>query len=481
MIQGRRYISILTALVVLLLQSCVFDDYMDMPHVDTQDKPVMLTLQVTSQMSGTYATRSDDHDLEAALDPENYLDLDDYKIIVYDGEGRYIQDFVPTERKISAANSKDKYTVALSGPLEIVAGDIQVLVLANWTHFDETTQYPSDEKTTLHNLYTDKTHNIFTMRTAEASKPDSLISWAPDIAKAQGIPMFGVSAMTSLEAATESPESRYIDGKSVKIKVLDMGEIKMLRALSKIEVLLGDEIEERVDIAHVSLSAFNTTGRFIPDITANPHWNILESQVSTPTLPADVKQSGADLHFFRVGNVLRAYVPEMDLRTDRPSLTIDVDWSRGNYDFTKQFVIALDNPLKPGTLNYLLRNHIYRYCIDNVDTTGEINAKLDVDPWDEGNLNPGHGSDDKDGGVDTDPWDEGNLNPGHGSDDKDGGVDTDPWDEGNLNPGNGSGDKDGGVDTDPWDEGNLNPGHGSSDKDGGVDTDPWDEGNLNPG
>ena len=105
---------------------------------------------------------------------------------------------------------------------------------------------------------------------------------------------------------------------------------------------------------------------------------------------------------------------------------------------------------------------------------------VDVDPWDEGDLNPDAGKDDKDLGEDVDPWDEGDLNPDAGKDDKDLGEDVDPWDEGDLNPDAGKDDKDLGEDVDPWDEGDLNPDMGEDNKDLGEDVDPWDEGDLNP-
>lgn len=260
--------------------------------------------------------------------------------------------------------------------------------------------------------------------------------------------MFGVSAVVPLSAAVDPTDNDTIDGVKVDGKVLDMGEIMLLRAVAKIEVLRDPADADGISLLGVKLSAYNAAGRFIPDVTANPDWGIAATQVVTPTLPADVKRQNGGLSFFRDGTTWRAYVPEMDLRTDRPTLTITAGYASGAND-PQEFRIALDNPARPGQLDYLLRNHIYRYKIWSVDLdqtpeqpdppdppeiTPELEIILDVDPWDEGELNPDFGSSDKDGNVDNDPWDEGDLNPGHGNDDKDGSTDSDPWDEGDLNP-----------------------------------------------
>lgn len=339
-------------------------------------------------------------------------------MLIFDGHGSFLQNFLATEKRIIGAtdgNAAGSYGIALSGPLTVSTGEIQVLVLTNWNGFDGT-EYPALKSgDALTHLYTDGAKNIFTMPTG-AGTDNSLITWLPEIDKKSGIPMFGASEVKPLLAARDATDEDKINGKKVDGKVLDMGTIMLLRALSKIEVRFDPTAAtalEGFSISDVSLSAYNTTGRFIPDVTVNLNWDALNTQVVAPTLPDGVGQSESPLRFFEVGaNLWRAYVPEMDLAgSGRPNLTIGIKNAAG---VETPFTIALDNPNRSGDLKHLLRNHIYRYTISGVEMGGDLKVNVDVDPWDEGELNPDFGLDDKDAMTDVDPWDESELNPGFG-------------------------------------------------------------------
>lgn len=400
------HITILTGLL-LLLHACMYDPIPER----TDEAPLMLNVQLTTQAAGT---RASGDDLENALDAENFIDIakQDYQILVFDGNGRFIQNLTVTQQKWSAPEN-NKYIVALSGPLSVSEGSVQVLVLTNWRGFDAEAAYPELTNGALvDDLYTEAAKNCFTMPTHTAAD-GALESWQPKISES-GIPMFGVSEIKSLSAAKSPTDTDVIDGKKVDGKVLDMGEIKLLRALSKIEVKKGTSLPSNLSVSAVSLSAYNTIGRFIPDITANRDWNIQETQVNTPTLPDNVKRSTHALRFFQVPGTgtWRAYVPEMVLTTNRPDLTIDVTNSTSGS--TASFVIDLDDPANPGTLASLLRNHIYRYVIASVEMKSGITAILDVVPYDETKLEPGFGKDHDELEADGRPYDEKDLNPKFG-------------------------------------------------------------------
>lgn len=425
------HISILTGLL-LLLHACMYDPIPEL----TDEAPLMLNVQLTTQAAGT---RASGDALEDALDAEDFIDIvnRDYQILVFDGNGRFIQNLTVTQQRLSATDEKNKYIVALSGPLSVSEGSVQVLVLTNWKGFDAEAAYPELTNGTLvDDLYKEAAKNCFTMPTHTAAD-GALESWQPKLSES-GIPMFGVSATVPLSNAVEATDSDLADGVRVNGKVLDMGEIKMLRAIARIEVRLfgSDPSLNGLRLADVSLSTFNTTGRFIPDVKANASWNNEQVQVSSPTLPTAVAQSSSALHFFAVSDFcMRAYVPEMDLAAVRPEIGIRVADAEGS---DRTFTLALDDPKPNNTLNHLLRNHIYRYTITRVEVEVETDAHLtaivDVDPWDEGDLNPEFGLGDSDGITDNDPWDEGELNPDLGLADPDGIVDVDSWDEGPLNP-----------------------------------------------
>lgn len=182
--------------------------------------------------------------------------------------------------------------------------------------------------------------------------------------------MYGCSDAKPLGAATQSADdkNRYD---------LNLGEIKMLRAVAKIEIV--DCLPEGVEIApNVTLSAYNTIGCLIPDATNNPNWNVEETQVTSPTLPDDVK-TAADLNFFTesktIGGkeckVYSAYVTEAKLTANRPHINLTVKDSDGQGTSSKDYQMAVDSyPDGQATqgLAALLRNHIYRYEIKSASS-----------------------------------------------------------------------------------------------------------------
>lgn len=365
------------AAAALSLTACVYDR--DLPDADPE--PVVLRLRLSAQSVSMPATRADGHATEEALDAENYIavDADDYRILLFDGAGRFLQDVDAAQKWLVSDGTvaKDTYRLTLTGPVELAAEEVQVLVLTNWEGFSPAAQYPVlDGADELSRIYPDAADAAwqFTMPLAADGKS----SWRPEIAAKRGVPMFGVSEIVPLSAAREPSATDVLDGQTVDGKVLDLGEIRLLRAVSKIEVLESNAADA-AQLAGVSLSAYDTAGRFIPDVTANPDWGVEKTQVSVPSLPAGAHRSTAALQFFQVPGtaVWRAYVPEMDLRTARPELTFTLSGG-------ERKSIALDNPAAPGTLVSLLRNHIYRYVVSI--SGGAI--ILDVVPYDETVLDP---------------------------------------------------------------------------------------------
>lgn len=137
-------------------------------------------------------------------------------------------------------------------------------------------------------------------------------------------------------------------------------------------------------------------------------------------------------------------------------------WKKDNNNWVK--VEGFSDSLKElNNLKSLFRNTnvIIKVTFLNIGLDKyDIEVMVDVDPWDEAELNPSLGKVTWGSITDNDPWDEGELNPGHGSGGNGGDTDNDPWDEDELNPGYGSGDNGGITDNDPWDESEQNPSFG---------------------
>ena len=357
-----RLFALLAAFVAA---SCVNDNEPDCPPIG-QARQYVLNLRVVTSKAATRMTRAAGHDTEEATQAEDYIDIagQDFLVLVFDGYGRLIQRFEPSSTVIKQGQGA---AYELSGVLgETSANEIQVAVVANCNSMGAGDAYDRFVlgNTFLSEMYGDGTKWNFTL-----PHPDG--GWQPSIEAKRTIPMYGCSDAKPLGAATQSADdkNRYD---------LNLGEIKMLRAVAKIEIV--DCLPEGVEIApNVSLSAYNTQGRLIPDATKNPDWNKEGTQVISPTLPEGVT-TDADLNFFTesesmtIGGkeckVYSAYVTEAKLTANRPHINLTVKDSDGQGTSSKDYQMAVDSyPISPTQgLAVLLRNHIYRYEIKSASS-----------------------------------------------------------------------------------------------------------------
>lgn len=356
-----RLFALLAAFVAA---SCVNDNEPDCPPIG-QARQYVLNLRVVTSKAATRMTRAAGHGTEEATQAEDYIDIDggDFLVLVFDGYGRLIQRFEPSSTVIKQGQGA---TYELSGVLgETSADKIQVAVIANCNSMGANGTYDRFVlgNTFLSEMYGDGTKWNFTLPNPEGG-------WQPSIEAKRTIPMYGCSDAKPLHAATQSAddENRYD---------LNLGEINMLRAVAKIEIV--DCLPEGVEIApNVTLSAYNTIGRLIPDATNNPDWNVEGTQVTSPTLPDNV-QTAADLKFFTesktIGGkeckVYSAYVTEAVLTTNRPHINLTVKDSEGQGTSSKDYEMAVDSYTDGKATNglaALLRNHIYRYEIKSASS-----------------------------------------------------------------------------------------------------------------
>ena len=355
-----RLFALLAAFVAA---SCVNDNEPDCPPIG-QARQYVLNLRVVTSKAATRMTRAAGHDTEEATQAEDYIDIagQDFLVLVFDGYGRLIQRFEPSSTVIKQGQGA---AYELSGVLgETSANEIQVAVIANCKSMNAGNAYDRFVlgNTFLSEMYGDGTKWNFTLPNPEGG-------WQPDKDTKKTIPMYGCSDVKPLNTAQPSAadENRYD---------LNLGEIKMLRAVAKIEIV--DCLPEGVEIdPNVTLSAYNTQGRLIPDATKNPDWNKAETQVISPTLPDNVTTT-ANLKFFTesktIGDMPRkvysAYVTEANLTANRPHINLTVKDSDGQGTSSKDYQMAVDSyPISPTQgLAALLRNHIYRYEIKSASS-----------------------------------------------------------------------------------------------------------------
>lgn len=359
----------------------------DVPTIKDEAQ-FMLRLNVQAQSS---ATRAEGHEFEDGLEAEHYINIPDrdFRIVLYDNAtGEFIREL----NDLSVTEYDGQYfvesifTPEKDGPLTeeyLRTSKVDLLVLANWKSYEKNKNnlYPTFANTSLKDsdaeyryLWKDDSNYNFSTQTGANN-----YSWIPSMESNNFIPMFGYKEGVSFYKITDGQNTNRV-----------ATPVPMLRALAKIEII--DKIQEKGGTSKITgaqISSYNTTGRYIPDVSTNVNWSQNHIQVTSPTLPEDVQKSDNGL-VFEEGNYLSnteekcfvAYIPEMDFTNNeaKPVIKVTVDNSK---EYEIQFTPYLEG--KPtednGDYNHILRNHIYRYTVNSVSSVN-VNLTLEVLPWD---------------------------------------------------------------------------------------------------
>ena len=390
----RSALFLIAATATAVTGGCVADHY---GPDDGGMSRKTLEMSVTVVVNGSHSTRAHADDSQQQGTPaENYIDFanGDFRLALYDKNGSYLREIDLQESQwtvipSSSANATyylfecevDFGDVVTEEQLEAIRKDgLRVLALANWINAGGT--YEMDENEELRRVWKNRTDYNFNLYNAAASYS----TWRPSLPDGNGnngkhIPMFGISTSSGFQPRTE--------GASYAIAT-----IQMQRAVAKIEVIDNLVEQPNVDIAGVTMTKFNTVGRFIPDVDANPDWNKVGSQVSTSSVPANPLQAG-NLAFVKEGSAWVAYVPEMALEKPENNVFndsrahlevaisgIEANGQNANYQvhfgrYNQNFKPTI--PEGDDSWNHILRNHIYRFSVNKVGLSLELH--LHVLPW----------------------------------------------------------------------------------------------------
>ena len=361
--------------------SCIMEeDYVGLCPEENQEGVYKLDLRVVTQgmstrngLANKYRTRGNE--------AEDMIDISggDYAIFIVDKDGKILQRVEPGAVMMER-DPQDRYVYHLTGAFKPDAPieEARVMMLANWKNFGGDYLAFEDLITsssmTVGDLYENISDFNFTLRTEEEGSNRK--SWTPG--EPGGIPMFGLS-----------------DIKSLQRPLMELGcDLKMSRSLSKIEI--ADMVPGGFDanIEKCVLTTYNTKGRFIPDGIENPKWNIEDTQVLTPSIPADPSPA-TNLYFEKSKrtvnlegvetekDVFTVYVPEMKDLTDatRPVIQVYIE------DFKQPLNITFGDydpeegiPLEGHEYTSVLRNHYYRF---NVISSGSALIDFEIQtPWD---------------------------------------------------------------------------------------------------
>lgn len=380
---------------------CIADDYRDCNDPALGGSPYRISVTVIASSSMSSRAGHDDDFEEKGISPENYINFTgkDFRIILFDNTGSYLCE-LDTDRDTEILSTPGDNIVyyIIDTKIEfpetvsetVIDGirreGFQVIALANWQSIDGHSSYTGlfdkggGQHQSLAEIWRDNSRYNF-VYTPQADKT----TWQPDhtAATKRLIPMFGFAKATPFA-------ERHNGG-----VLYSAASIPMQRALAKIEVF-DNLTQTGISVDDVTMTSFNTSGRFIPDVEQNSGWDEIGSQVGKSSLPQNVLQD-TELKFFRESaKKWVAYVPEMQLEApsindkgevqdSRPHLEVDV---KGNLEFYKggtypvHFLPYDENSMPTEgdqSWNHILRNHIYRFSINKVGLS--VKLHLHVIPW----------------------------------------------------------------------------------------------------
>ncbi|MCF0166918.1 MAG: hypothetical protein HUJ89_07190 [Bacteroidales bacterium] len=338
-------------------------------------------------IDGNNDTKVLDEDLIRGLGRENFLDRNRTHFLIFTnsaasaGDNTFLAEMqnekiAPKDNTnypdiwdlyapISEPLKDSKGNVIGQGPLTVeqLAAGFKLVVLSNipdtdWDNF----KAKLDEDYTVRELCADLAYNF-----TRFASPTQVC-----------IPMYGVLNVAK-------------DTKFVHNIATYVGQIDMLRAMSKIELVCESEDDEITD-AYI-VNGYNAKGKACPiDIfdeveKSGSKWS--EKTLATHTLNIpDQTPATADLQFYRSeadGTVWVCYVPEFDIvgaeEDKRPEISVKGIFSgEDEAEYTVRFCEYDEDGLVPETPSYfnLVRNYHYRY---NLKKSALGNLVVKVDPW----------------------------------------------------------------------------------------------------
>lgn len=376
--------------VALTVQGCANE----MEENITAPEGSGMRLSVCVATSNAMSTRAGHTDSEQQFgsDVENHIDFDgnDFRLALFDSRGNHLIDIDCDNSWVITLSQNGNYvyyrfdtelvfpeTTPEDVIADVKANGIQVMALANWRAADSNASYDGiftksdNSRQTLGEIWADDQHYNF----AYPVRTSNTATWVPSISgsKKSLIPMFGIGKSTKF-----TPVGSTSNRASVTVP--------LQRAMAKVEII--DNIDKEnpgTSFEGVAMSRFNTSGRFIPNLAANPNWDKVGQQVDFSSVPFNVSTLEG-LTFVKEGtDKWIAYIPEMyigqTLTDSRPHVEVKLKGeNKVNKIHFAQYDEDTGNPsVADESWEHILRNHIYRF----VAVRGNMDVKihLEVVPW----------------------------------------------------------------------------------------------------
>ncbi|MDE6514056.1 MAG: hypothetical protein K2L05_07740 [Muribaculaceae bacterium] len=302
-------------------------------------------------------------DYNAGEGIENFIDLENgnFHVLLYTVSNTFLAEI--TELQITPVESYDsskRYYINGATKANISNGNFKVMVIANWPQ--ELPKQPSMD-------------NVFATRF-------DFNGTAPS--KENPIPLYGITQVTLGEL---QPGVAY-----------NLGNIHLIRAVAKIELIIDDNVSERLTPSKVQLTRYNKQGFCAPSVKSQSdyvqnNWGL--DYLAKPYIPTPVEQ-GQQLDFTVVeeGKRYVLYVPEFA----NSHLLAAENRSRICINFKEslledRFIDLIDNSTSVPVIADIKRNVWYRLRLINVNENVEPICEVNVMPYKVIDLDPIFGID----------------------------------------------------------------------------------------
>lgn len=371
---------------------------------------------------------------------ENYINTADCQFLLFDADRKLLRPIFPeitgkddvqyTYYTIKASITEPYFDEAVKADLDQI--DFYIMVIANSHSTGLDGQYPglTPGVTTIDDIAA----QLLTFNLPERRGQYNLITeWQPNINQNKLIPMAGLQKFTV--SATQLKESTYDVPVYLSDENANGKTIDMLRAMAKIEVV--DKIDlpdgydpniKRMRVEKVELIGMYRKGTLMPSIGTDGQWpDYISTQITDATLPPNSEYTNPvaysesyahdndskDIMFFNEGTIdsekaeerypiFFGYVTEYSKAAIgsmvKPYLVITLvdESSPDNTDgketsFFKELKLTgyTDGAPQGDGIDFLLRNHIYRYEINAVSSSEAniIDVGYTLCDWDRHEVN----------------------------------------------------------------------------------------------
>lgn len=390
------------ALACILFASCSDEPGPAPDPGPVSDRDVWLSVDIRNHKAargippgrGAAPADPDKHPDEAAEAAENYVDVSDLSILLFDADNRLVRIFNSNEFNVSADNAATgdyrlliKTTTERLGIADATSGSVTftMLMMANMQGTGS-----GDGPFPYTSLLSTVADLSQTRRGFGYSGTAGTAAWTPDIAAGRLIPMSGT--------VTADVDVAALKAGNTATNAVQLPTIYLQRAMAKVRLI--DAIEDtNFEITDVRLRGYANRGAYLPALEAGALWALntrvveyasslsawYQSAGQLPSQKFTYTNTRGDISLKPGGQYdsFRFYVPEFKSNgTGEPTFEITVHDNTSGKDLSYEYKFP---HTAAGTVPDMVRNHIYEVIVTGVsaETDVKLNIKYGICPWED--------------------------------------------------------------------------------------------------